>query len=142
MKLEQELIQGKENLLKEAAASGKKKNIIHYYWRYTSYLFRAPVILALSCSEYKSLLSDSPAHTLDNAKLTLGQALFSMSLMIENLQLSSSILTAPLVFCPHLDFAKSEGEKLCAFMAIGRAKKGILLGPKEQREVKDYLIKL
>lgn len=139
-KLEKAVTAGKDSLLR--AAGGKKKNIINYYWRHTSYLFSAPVILAVTHAPFQSSLENSKGE--DTAKITAGLSLFSMSLMAEALGLSSVILTAPLAFCPDIGRKIGIGEKetLCSFMAAGKAKAPAAGPVKERRRTEDHFLKL
>lgn len=139
-KIEKAVTAGKDALLRNAA--GKKKNIINYYWRYTSYLFNAPLILAVTRVPFQSLLDNSKGE--DAAKLTAGLSLFSMTLMAEALGLSSVILTAPLAFCPDIGRKIGLGEKetLCSFMAAGKARAPAAAPVRERRRTEEYFIKL
>ncbi len=139
-KLEKAVTAGKDALLHKAA--GKKKNIINYYWRYTSYLFNAPLVLAVTRAPFQSLLENSKGE--EAAKITAGLSLFSMSLMAEALGLSSVILTAPLAFCPDIGRKIGIGEKetLCSFLAAGKARAPAAPPVRERKRTEDHFVKL
>lgn len=138
-KLEREVTLARDALLRTADA--KKKNRINYYWRYTNYLFSAPLVLAITHRPHPGLLESRGE---DAARLTAGLSLFSMSLMAEDLGFSSTILTAPLAFCPDIGpkLGIGAGETLCSFMAIGKKKEGEKAAETERREPEAHFLKL
>lgn len=138
-KLEKEVTLAKDELLRNSA--GRAKNIINYYWRHTSYLFGAPLILAVTHRPHPGLLESRGE---DTARLTAGLSVFSMTLMIEDLGLSSTILTAPLAFCPDLGLKLGiDGkETLCSFLAIGKRNEKVKPLVKRPREPGEHFIKL
>ena len=138
-KLKREVTLAKDALLRTADA--KKRNKINYYWRYTGYLFSAPLILAVTHRPRPGLLESRGE---DAARLTAGLSLFSMSLMAEDLGFSSTILTAPQAFCPDigLKLGIGEHETLCSFMAVGKKKEGEAVVERERREPRAHFLKL
>lgn len=138
-KLAREVTLAKDALLQNAA--GKTRNIINYYWRYTDYLFSAPLILAVALRRHDGLPGTRGE---DTARITAGLSLFSMSLMIEDLGFSSAILTAPLAFCPDLGLKLGiDGkETLCSFLAIGKKNEKVKPLVKRPREPGEHFIKL
>lgn len=138
-KLEKEVTLAKDELLRNSA--GRAKNIINYYWRYTSYLFGAPLILAVTHRPHPGLLESRGE---DTARLTAGLSVFSMTLRIEDLGLSSVILTAPLAFCPDigLKLGLGEKEKLCCFLAAGKKNGDAPPAPGQRREPEAHFLKL
>lgn len=138
-RLEREVTLAKDALLRNA--SGRTRNIINYYWRYTNYLFGAPLILAVALRRHDGLLGTRGE---DTARITAGLSLFSMSLMIEDLGFSSTILTAPLAFCPDLGLkiGIDEKETPCAFLAVGKRDERVKHVVKPGRDPAEHFIKL
>ncbi len=125
--------EGKELLAKEALEKGNPnriKNKINFYWRYSEFIFRAPLLFAIGHSndlpnfinnlkEFDFTLPEQSHETpLD---ITIGLSLQNFILKGTELGLGCCILTAPLFFIQQ-DFSKFlrvNNFKLKAFLTIG-----------------------
>ena len=104
------MMQGYHDLLQSVAAQGQAKrlrNWIKSYWRFSEFMFQAPVLLAAGTihpvpgftEELRRVnLLSGYCHQERDAVLSLGLALMAVMLKAEELGLGSCILTAPLVF--------------------------------------------
>jgi nitroreductase len=109
-KLKSEMQSVYHDLLKRSEETGninKIKNKINFYWRYSEFIFNAPVLLAAGICENKYSFSknlkdaniiNDDLITESSYDLTLGLALQNISLKAEDLKLGVCILTAPLSF--------------------------------------------
>lgn len=133
------LKEGRDYLLEKS--DKRQKCVINYYYQFVSYLPSAPVILAFSVKKASSSLLKNDWK--DSSFITLGEVLMTISLKSADLGLSSSILTAPLIFAPKLN--EVLGQKGCpfsAFMAIGKMQKDLLVGLKETKLKDEHFIKI
>jgi len=101
---------GRQRLLQAAAATDKPKNMrnwINAYYRYSEFMFRAPVLIAVGVvlpssgfflKLYKSGLITTGEKVSTNADISVGLALEGFVLKAQELGLGSCILTAPLGF--------------------------------------------
>ena len=108
--LRNDMQDGRENLLKAITDTGSSKrlrNLVNVYWRFSEFMFNAPVLFAIGAS----LKSLSLAERLETAgvrerthkkhrdmDIAVGLALKGYLLKGEELCLGSCILTAPLIF--------------------------------------------
>lgn len=108
--LHQAMREGRERLLRAASeADGAKraKNWINYYYRYSEFMFHAPVLFAVGTSTISTGFTERLGKTgmkiQDNnvqrdLDISMGLALYGYLLKGEELGLGSCILTAPLIF--------------------------------------------
>ncbi len=110
--LEQEMGRKKEALLTAAEQCERPKrvkNIINTYYRYSEWMFSAPILLAAGVVKESSGFSGKlfeagllKAHESRDSEVSLGLALKGFILKAEDLGLGTCILTAPLVFAPDI----------------------------------------
>lgn len=110
-----EMLRRKEELLLEVEAGGgpkKIRNLISVYFRYSEFLFEAPVVLCVGTAAG----ADTFSRKLANAKvlpadtrgetdrdISVGLAVMALMLKAESLGLGTCILTAPLVFLDDIE---------------------------------------
>ncbi len=111
--LYESLVSGRDNFLKALEESGgpkRMKNWINSYFRFSEFMFRAPLVFAVGTHKSTTgfsrkmfeagLLERYDRKDLD---ITLGLALKGFILKGEELGLGSCILTAPLVFMSNVE---------------------------------------
>lgn len=104
------MISGRERLLDKAAACGQPKrlrNWINAYWRFSEFIFQAPVLFAVgtvspegSFSRHlrQAGISGGDKGDVTNQDISVGMALQGFMLKGRELGLGACILTAPLAF--------------------------------------------
>ena len=132
--LQRSMIEGRDILLGEIEAGGgakKTKNLIKVYFRYSEFMFNAPVILCVGTeagaggswrklSEAR-IVMESPRGESD-LDITVGLSVMCLLLKSEALGLGSCILSAPLVFLPNLEERIGlAGVRIKCFVALGFA---------------------
>jgi nitroreductase len=128
------LSEGYQHLLDLAASREKPQklvNRINAYWRYTSFMLRAPVLVAVTTEEgsgsfsgilYEESLLDVDPYTIKGRQIAAGCTLQNVLLKGSELGVSSCILTAPLVFLHHAAVVEEiGGGELQCFLTIGYA---------------------
>ncbi len=108
--IHQAMCQGRERILeavKDAPSSKRLKNWINAYWRFSDFLFQAPVLFAvgttgtfvnLSERLFRAGMREQGHKKHRDVDITVGLALKGYLLKGEELGLGSCILTAPLIF--------------------------------------------
>lgn len=113
--------------------SRRKKNIVHYYFRYAEFMCRAPVILAVGAQphteSFSRRLNEESTKDLKDSAITLGLALKGFLLKAQELGLGTCVLTAPLNFIPQVnDLLGIEDVTIMCFTTVGfpaEAPKGV-----------------
>ena len=135
-RLYQAMEKGRDELIARIEARGissresrRKKNIIAYYWRYSAFMFNAPVILAVGTrfptESFSTRLNeggmDPSSHNEDrDSAITLGLALKGFLLKAQALGLGTCILTAPLHFISHVNkILGIENVRVHCFTTVG-----------------------
>ncbi|MCF8068221.1 MAG: nitroreductase family protein [Desulfobacterales bacterium] len=99
------------NTIKEKSLSKKIKTAVKAYWRYSSFIGKAPILFAVGISQdikgFSEKLYDSgiikTSRKDTDLDITVGLALNSFILKGEELGLGCCILTAPLTFAPDIE---------------------------------------
>lgn len=130
--LHEAMVRRHRELLERLGESGgpkKTRNLINVYYRYSDFMFHAPVILAVGTVpearsfsgklvEANILAEDSRGET--DLDISLGLALKGLLLKCEALGLGSCILTAPLVFVPEAEKVLGLGDvRIKCFVTVG-----------------------
>lgn len=114
-RLHQAMVEGRDQLFNEIETKGISKrirNIIKYYWRYSEFMFSAPIIIAVGTvanNESFSKRLNEAGIIRDCLKddtdldITIGMALKGFMLKAQAFGLGTCILTAPLTFIPNVD---------------------------------------
>jgi len=125
------VISGRDRLLEKLKTEGgpkKLKNRINTYFRYSQFLFDAPLVFAFGTGPQEDgfsrrlseagLITDFRGDT--DADITAGLALKGFILRAHELGLGTCILTAPLTFAPELEsLAEPEPVRIRCFVAAG-----------------------
>lgn len=98
-------------ILSTKAGAKKTRNLINAYYRYSEFLFNAPVIIAagtIQTNTFSGKLVEAGILTEDtrgetDQDITVGLALKGLILKCEALGLGTCILTAPLAFLPDVE---------------------------------------
>ncbi len=114
-RLQQALAGGRERFMTRLASRQDVKRVrnwIKVYYRYSAFMFDAPVLLAVGTVTQSAgfahqlktagLIATDPRKDADNT-ITVGLALQNLMLKAASLGLGSCILTAPLVFIDNID---------------------------------------
>lgn len=113
--LQRAMESGREQFLRAAAGCSKPKNLrnwINAYYRFSAFMFQAPVLIAVGtvapASGFSRRLAEAGVIEADkkresDADIAVGFALQSFILKGQELGLGSCILTAPLVFISRIE---------------------------------------
>ncbi|MDP2267989.1 MAG: nitroreductase family protein [Deltaproteobacteria bacterium] len=125
---------GHERFLQMAATAENPKNLrnwINTYYRYSSFMFSAPWLLAIGTiaapAGFTRILAEAGAATSDNrwetdADIALGLALQAVILKGQELGIASCVLTAPLAFIAGVEsILHVEDVKIKCFLTLGFA---------------------
>lgn len=106
------MVEGREKFFRKITEKGlskRKRNVINYYWRFSEFMFDAPVLLAMgtvtTLESFSQRLFNAGLtehirrRTIDN-DITVGLALNSLMLKARELGLGTCVLTAPMQFVP------------------------------------------
>jgi nitroreductase len=130
--LHQTMIQRRDELLRNLEAKGgpkKIRNLINVYFRYSEFMFHAPVIIGVGTilgaksfsgklAEAGVLPEDSRGET--DLDISVGLALKGLLLKSEALGLGTCILTAPLVFLEGIEQRMGlEDLRIKCFVTVG-----------------------
>jgi len=126
--LQEELTAGKDLFLKRVA-DAKLRNLINFYFRFSEFMFEAPILLAAGTvtkiPSFSATLTERgitiPEERWErDADMALGLALSGFILKGEELGLGTCILTAPLAFMgpPEKTLSLSEVKIKC-FLTVG-----------------------
>ena len=126
------MIERRDNALHELEAGGgskKTKNLINAYFRYSEFLFNAPVILCVGteagAAGFSKKLRDAGIIPEDfrgeaDLDITVGLSVMALLLKSASLGLGTCILSAPLVFLPDIEARMGlEGVRIKCFIAMG-----------------------
>lgn len=115
--------------VRESGAPKKARNLINVYYRYSDFMFDAPVLLAVgTVIETRSFsgklveanIMENDARGETDLDISVGLALKGLLLKCEALGLGSCILTAPLVFVPDADrILGLEDIRVKCFVTVG-----------------------
>lgn len=126
------MVQRRDELLHRLSETGAPKrlrNLINVYFRYSEFLFHAPVILAVGTDagtesfsrklvDAKILQADTRGET--DLDITVGLALEGLMLKSVSLGLATCILTAPLVFLEDMEKTIGlENIRIKCFITVG-----------------------
>lgn len=132
-KLHAEMTDRRRELLEILDSRGgekKTRNLINAYFRYSEFMFDAPVILAAgTITGHESfsgklreagILPPEPARGETDLDISLGLALQSLMLKSEAIGLGTCILTGPLAFLPEVEKTMGiEGVRIKCFVTVG-----------------------
>jgi nitroreductase len=131
-RLQEAMLLGREQFLKEAAASGQPKrlrNWINAYWRFSEFIFQAPVLFAVgTVSQEGSFsrhlqqagISGGGKGDVTDQDISVGLALQGFLLKGQELGLGACILTAPLAFIDDAGAIIGSGEvRIKCFVTAG-----------------------
>ncbi|MHC1728201.1 MAG: nitroreductase family protein [Syntrophobacteraceae bacterium] len=115
--------------LNEGGGSRKTRNLINAYFRYSEFMFKAPVVICLGVVEgagsFSARLCETNVIDRDlrrdtDLDISVGLALSGLLLKSAALGLGACTLTAPLVFLPDLEKRLGvKGVQIKCFVAIG-----------------------
>jgi len=128
------MIEGRDTHLRKLEAGGrakKTKSLINAYFRFSEFMFNAPVILCVGTEagagglwrklSEAGIVRDSPRGESD-LDITVGLSVMCLLLKSEELGLGSCILSAPFVFLPNLEERIGlAGVRIKCFVALGFA---------------------
>ncbi len=117
-------------ILDEKGGAKKTKNLINAYFRYSEFMFDAPVILAAGTvtghESFSGKLREAgilPPETVrseTDLDISIGLALQSLMLKSEAIGLGTCILTGPLAFLPEVEkILGLEGVRVKCFITVG-----------------------
>ncbi len=131
-KLYEAMASGRQKILKSLETRDKPKrlrNWISSYWRFSEFMFKAPVLLAvgtvLSTQSFSERLLEAGlieknVRSSTDVDITVGLALKGFILKGEELGLGSCILTAPLVFISNVEeILEVEGIRVKCLVTVG-----------------------
>jgi len=144
--LHDSMVSGRRHFLKSLEKSGgpkKLKNWINSYYRFSEFMFRAPLLFAAgtvkSTTGFSRTLFEAgllERYDREDLDITLGLALKGFILKGEALGLGSCILTAPLVFISNLGkIIGTEDVDIRCFITVGFPDE--VPGPIERKSVKE-----
>jgi nitroreductase len=118
-------------MITSGMGSTQLKNVINYYWRYSVFMFDAPVLFAAGTVETKKGLAfylknagfiEEDFYGERNADISLGLAMKGFILKAVSLGLGTCILTAPLCFIPRIhEIIDTEKMTVKCFITVGFA---------------------
>ncbi len=126
------MIERRDDALREIEAGGgskKTKNLINAYFRYSEFLFKAPVVLCVGtetgAAGFSKKLRDAGIIPEDfrgeaDLDITVGLSVMALLLKSASLGLGTCILSAPLVFLPDIESRIGlERTRIKCFVAMG-----------------------
>ena len=130
--LRRAMIQKRDELLCDLESKGgskKTRNLINVYFRYSEFMFDAPVLLAVgtpaSAASFSRKLEEAkilPAvtHSESDPDISVGLALMNLMLKCTSLGLGTCVLTAPLVFLGDVEKTIRLGDiRIKCFATVG-----------------------
>lgn len=131
-KLQRAMLDRRRQLLEDLEAIGgqkKTRNLINAYFRYSEFMFTAPVLIGAGTvtgiESFSSKLYEARVLTENNRgetdlDISLGLSLLSMVLKCESIGLGTCILTAPLAFLTDVEKTLGlEGMRIKCFVTVG-----------------------